>query len=525
MADIGIITFQLGGMNFCIYADRILEIVRYTEVRKIPKPLPYVIGLIGLRKHIVVVVDFRKRLGLSPISLSKDTVMIVANLSSGMTGILVDAISDFKRIPEEMILPPIPIAGFPEQLLNGVFAEKGDITLIPNLNKIFSSYFNIRLVPIRPSEKIAFQYRFAPGSLTRTLEDNLLNQRYLDYDVVRKLPQSLCLSSILVHKMTSYYSDFQPRKSPIKRKEQRWLSSQKLRAGDEKYFSLSQQFLPQQQQGIREEKPGKRGQDSRKDIIEALIPDSSAPLPKLLEDMLHTLESPHIPLTIDDWRSLIDHWSLRDQSSITNHQSSIKTVFPIRITKYFTYYTQVSFTKRADRESGFETLRFPLQISSEQTLKKRLQELLTKNRPAKGEHPYSCLLRTLQTLHDGRYELTRKHLEKICAYYHISPLKIAKLSSFFPEYSFVLQPEAEPLHPDAKEDGPKHRKPKTAREEVLSEPQLPNLTPHLASVSECLGYLAEENKLSEDQYIRYVASRMRVPTCRLSKLRSYYRWN
>ena len=89
----------------------------------------------------------------------------------------------------------------------------------------------------------------------------------------------------------------------------------------------------------------------------------------------------------------------------------------------------------------------------------------------------------------------------------------------------MLQTEAEPLHPDAREEGPKRRKPKTAREEILSEPQLPNLTPHLASVSECLGYLAEENKLSEDQYIRYVASRMRVPTCRLSKLRSYYRWN
>ena len=516
MADIGIITFQLGGMNFCIYADRILEIVRYTEVRKIPRPLPYVIGLIGLRRHIVVVVDFRKRLGLSPISLSKDTVMIVANLSSGMTGILVDAISDFKRIPEEIILPPIPIAGFPEQLLNGVFAEKGDITLIPNLNKIFSSYFNIRIVPIRPSEKIAFQYRFTPGSLTRTLEDNLLNQRYLDYDVVRKLPQSLCLSSILVHKMTSYYSDFQPRKSTIKRKEQRWLSSQKLRAGDEKYFSLSQQLLPQQQQGTREEKPEKRRQDLKKDIIEALIPDSSAPLPKLLEDMLHTLESPHIPLTIDDWRSLI---------GVFTQQSTIDKISPIRITKYFTYYTQVSSTKRADSESDPGSLQLHLQISPGQALEKRLQELLTKNRPAKGERPYSCLLRTLQTLHNGRYELTRKHLEKICAYYHISPVKIAKLSSFFPEYSFVLQTEAEPPHQDAKEDGSRRRKSKTAREEVLSEPQLPNLTPHLASVSECLGYLAKENKLSEDQYIRYVASRMRVPTCRLSKLRSYYRWN
>ncbi len=300
--DIGIITFQLGGMNFCVYADRILEIIQYNGVRKIPRPLPYIVGLMRLRKHIVVVVDLRKRLGLSPISLSKDTVMIVVNLSSGITGILVDAISDFKRIQEEKIVPPIPIAGFPESLLNGIFAEEGDIMLIPNLSKIFSSYLNIRLVPISPSEKIAFRYRFTAGALTRTLEDNLLNQCYLDYEVVRKLPQSLCLPSVSVHKITSYHPDFQPRK-PLG-KEQRWILSQTLRAGDEKYASLSQQLLSQPKQGIHEGKTEKNRQDSRKHLVESLVLDSHVPVSKLLEEMLHTIENFHEPLTIDDWRLL-----------------------------------------------------------------------------------------------------------------------------------------------------------------------------------------------------------------------------
>jgi len=513
MADIGIIKFQLSGINFCIDADRILEIVRYTGVRKIPKPLPYVVGLMKLRNHIVVVVDFRKRLGLPPTSLSKDTVMIVANLSAAMTGILVDAISDFKRVSEETILPPIPIAGFSEQLLNGVLAEEGDITLIPNLNKIFSSYIKIRLVPIEPSEKIAFQYRFTPGSLPRTLEDNLLNKRYLDHDVVRKLPRSLCLPSILVHKMTSYYSDFQPRKHTLKRKDQRWITSQKLIAGDEKYFSLSQQLLPRQKQSIREDKTEKGKQDSGTSIRDFLVPDPHTPLPKLLENMLHAIESSHgipMPLTIDGWRLMIGVFN--QQSTINNQQLSIKKVPPTRITKYFTYYTQLLSTERSDSENAH------VQLSS-----LRLQELLKRNRPVEGESSHSHLLRTLQSLHDGRYVLTRQNIERICAHYQISPVKIAKLVSFFPEYSFVL---AKSSQPGAKVDDPEIRKPETETEkEVLFEPQISNLAPHLTSVSECIRYLAEENKLSEDQYIRYVASRMRVPTCQLSKLRSYYRWN
>jgi NADH:ubiquinone oxidoreductase subunit E len=428
-----------------------------------------------------------------------------------------------------MILPPIPIAGFPEQLLNGVFAEKGDIMLIPNLDKIFSSYLNIRLVPISPSEKIAFQYRFTPGSLSRTLEDNLLNQGYLDYDVVRKLPRSLCLPSILVHKMTSYYSDFQPRKPSIKRKEPRWISSQKLRAGDEQYFSLSQQLLPQPRQENQEEKTEKERQDARKNMIESLVPDSHAPIPKLLENMLHTNERHH---SISFKTQGIQPDALTSQRDTGKYVAKMLQVRPTRITKYFTYYTPLPSTERADVESDRESLRFP-QPGSEQTLEKFIQELLTSNRPAKDDNlrstgsgqAYSCLLRTLQTLHDGRYVLTRHHVEKICAYYHISPVKIAKISSFFPEYSFMLKTESESSHSETKENDSKRKKPETAKKGISPESQLPNLAPHLTSVSECLDYLAEKDKLSEDQYLRYVASRLCVPTCRLSKLRSYYRWN
>ena len=50
MPDIGIITFQLAGINFCMYADRILQIVRYTGVRQIPRPLSYIVGVVELRK-------------------------------------------------------------------------------------------------------------------------------------------------------------------------------------------------------------------------------------------------------------------------------------------------------------------------------------------------------------------------------------------------------------------------------------------------------------------------------------------
>ncbi len=530
MADISIIKFQLGGINFCIYADRILEIVRYTGVRRIPKPLPYVVGLIELRKRIVVVVDFRKRLGLSPILLSKDTVMIVAYLSGGMTGILVESISDFKRISDKMILPPIPIAGFPEQLLCGVLPEEDDIILVPDLDKIFSSYINIRLVPINPSEKIAFQHRFTPGSLARTLENNLLNQQYIEYEVVRKLPRSLCLPSIAVHKMTSYYPDFQPQKHSIERKDRRQVLPQKLRAGDEKYFSLSQQLLLQQRRSIHEGRAEKDDQDSKTDMPNVLIPDPHTPIPNLLEDILHTVESSQ-GIFSKPRRTQSDF--LTSQANTGRHIAKTLRISPTHITKYFTYYKSSS-TKRAEPESNHVQFDQPLRLYSGQALEERLRELLKKDHRPEGESIHSHLLRTLQLLHDGQYALTQRHIKKICVHYQASSVKIAKLASFFPEYFLALKTEVELLHFNGEVDDSTSsnslrteingQKPPT-KEEGLSEPQISNLEPYVTSVSECIRYLAEEDKLSEDPYVRYVASRMRVPTCRLSKLRSYYRWN
>jgi purine-binding chemotaxis protein CheW len=516
VADIGIIKFQLGGIHFCIYADQIVEILRYTGVRRIPKPLPYVIGLIELRKYIVVVVDLRKRLGLSPITLSKDTIMIVINISTGMIGVLVEVISDFKRIPESMVLPPIAIAGFPEQLLSGVVAEEEDILIIPDFNKIFSSYINLRLAPISPSEKIAFQYRFVPGSLTRTLEQNVLSHYYLDHAIVKKLPHSLCLPSVRVHKVTSFYSDFQPQKYPVERKEQRRVLLQHVRTGDEKYLSLSQQVSPQQKQSIQEGQAKGESQDSRPDMIDSLVPDPHAPVPNLLEHILHTIERPHrIPAP-----------SLSSRLDTGRQIAKTLQVSPTRVTKYLTYYAQSSSTTRSDNEPE------PARLASQppQTLEERLRELLQRNYPAKGEEISPYLLRTLQSLHDDRYVLTRAHLETICAHYQVAPIKMAKFGSFFPEYAFVLETESIADKETAENTKQETKNGKRGtRDDKDSSPFLElralSLEPSPTSVSEYIQYLAEKGKLSEVRYVQYVASYTRVPTCRLSKLRSYYRWN
>jgi hypothetical protein len=131
-------------------------------------------------------------------------------------------------------------------------------------------------------------------------------------------------------------------------------------------------------------------------------------------------------------------------------------------------------------------------------------------------------------LHEEQRVLSRQHLEKICLHYQVSPVKIAQLASFFPDYAFGLETEQALAADESLGEIEEQKPPQDTGEEASSlgsELQALSFEPASTSISESIHHLVEENKLDQEQYIRYVASQIRVPTCRLSKFRSYYRWN
>lgn len=58
------VSFTLGDGRFCIPVEQILQILRLEGLMEIPKPPPYVEGVINLRGDIIPVVDLRARLGI-----------------------------------------------------------------------------------------------------------------------------------------------------------------------------------------------------------------------------------------------------------------------------------------------------------------------------------------------------------------------------------------------------------------------------------------------------------------------------
>ena len=513
MADIGIIKFQLGGIDFGVYADKILEIVQFTGARPIPRPLPYVVGITELRHYIVIVVDLRKRLGLSPFPLEKGTTMIVTKISLGMIGVLVESISHFKRIPEDHILPPIPIAGFSEQLLHGVLTEKDDIMLLPDIDKIFSSYLHVQLLPITPAEKIAFQYRFTPGSLTRTLENTLISQGYLDQRIVNKLSRSMCVPSVFVHKITSFYHDYSPRGQIEKNVPPVPGTTQEVKAGDETYLSLSQQLLRQQEQ--REQQTRAAGLKQSSDIEELLTREPTLPLTTRLGKLLHCgKEGTRTICGISAKLSTL----ILTQPPIGRCVAKTLRMPSTRLTKYMSYHAYPGQKEALYKPPSAPA---PAMTATYQSVEERLQHVL--NSSAKMNE-------ALYTLNAEHAVLRRSDARKIAAYYQTSTVTLVRLCGMFPDITFLPDPEPEVEGSDVDEEHPKTTRRRSKTGGVKSqkhgvEPMNAQKSGKIYSkehMSERLQSLADENMLHEDQAVRSVAAQLRLPACRLSKFRSYY---
>jgi purine-binding chemotaxis protein CheW len=59
------VSFSLAGGRYCIPVDQVLQILRLEDLIEIPKPPPYVEGVINLRGDIIPVVSLRARLEIT----------------------------------------------------------------------------------------------------------------------------------------------------------------------------------------------------------------------------------------------------------------------------------------------------------------------------------------------------------------------------------------------------------------------------------------------------------------------------
>lgn len=93
--------------EYAVPVERVREIVRMRRITPMPRVPRAVLGLVALRGEMVQVVDLRLRLGLEAAAPSRRSRIVVLHGQDGqVAGLLVDAVRDVLRVPEDALAAP-----------------------------------------------------------------------------------------------------------------------------------------------------------------------------------------------------------------------------------------------------------------------------------------------------------------------------------------------------------------------------------------------------------------------------------
>ena len=130
------IVFKTNSQSLAIGIEEVDKIIEFEEGKKIPEPLPYMLGVIEYNEKVLPIVDLGKRLYNRDLVKDTDTKIIVINWKERLLGLVVDDILGIKSYGEEYEEPNNEMETNKEYL-NGFIKLPDDIIIVLNVDKLF----------------------------------------------------------------------------------------------------------------------------------------------------------------------------------------------------------------------------------------------------------------------------------------------------------------------------------------------------------------------------------------------------
>jgi purine-binding chemotaxis protein CheW len=137
---IQLVSFNLDQEEYGVYVLKVREIIRMSNVTRVPNTPYYVEGVINLRGKVIPIISLRKKFSLPEVENDKQTRIIVMDVDGELMGFIVDAVSEVIRISSgEIQAPPAVVNGGMEQeYLSGVINRADRLLVLLELERVFS---------------------------------------------------------------------------------------------------------------------------------------------------------------------------------------------------------------------------------------------------------------------------------------------------------------------------------------------------------------------------------------------------
>jgi purine-binding chemotaxis protein CheW len=139
--ELQLVVFNIGSEEFGVEIMNVQEIIRMTNITKIPQASSYVKGIINLRGKIIVVINLDVIMGMTSKEQDENTRIIVADIGDTVMGFIVDSVSEVIRLPESSVeaAPAVIANKIGTEYVRGVGKMEDRLLILLDLDRILSS--------------------------------------------------------------------------------------------------------------------------------------------------------------------------------------------------------------------------------------------------------------------------------------------------------------------------------------------------------------------------------------------------
>ncbi len=140
-----IISFKVGDEEYGLEILKVKEVIKVTDITKLPKAPSFVKGVVNLRGDVIPIIDLREKFGLGKAEKSDANRVIVVEIDGKSVGMAVDSVSHVIRINENQIDNPPLVGGMSGDYIRGVVKLGDRLIVLINVEKILTSEEKIEL--------------------------------------------------------------------------------------------------------------------------------------------------------------------------------------------------------------------------------------------------------------------------------------------------------------------------------------------------------------------------------------------
>ncbi|MBN1180268.1 MAG: chemotaxis protein CheW [Anaerolineae bacterium] len=136
-----LIVFHVEQIEFAVPIDQVwrVELLSDHTITRVPRALPFLIGVINVRGQVIPLFDLASRLGFPSSGLPAKARVIIVEMDDQRVGLIVDGVHDIRWFPTAKIEPPPPtIAQINGVFVNGVGKEDDRLLVILDLCEVLT---------------------------------------------------------------------------------------------------------------------------------------------------------------------------------------------------------------------------------------------------------------------------------------------------------------------------------------------------------------------------------------------------